>query len=76
MATLGDQSFPPTNLGRVDEEMVPPGQGGYHNTQRSKLITAGVVETSTNITARVIERDVCGPLHRFLEESRGFRTRQ
>ncbi|GFT00003.1 homeotic protein female sterile [Trichonephila clavipes] len=25
MATLGDQSFPPTNLGRVDEEMVPTG---------------------------------------------------
>ncbi|GFV33981.1 hypothetical protein TNCV_2613791 [Trichonephila clavipes] len=33
-------------------------------------------ETSRNITARVIERDVSGPLHKFLEESRGFRTRQ
>ncbi|GFV94804.1 hypothetical protein TNCV_1028021 [Trichonephila clavipes] len=26
MANLGDQFLPPTNLGRVDEEMVPPGQ--------------------------------------------------
>ncbi|GFU71682.1 hypothetical protein TNCV_3036221 [Trichonephila clavipes] len=24
---LGDQSFPSTNLGRVDEEMIPPGHG-------------------------------------------------
>ncbi|GFW06713.1 hypothetical protein TNCV_3288141 [Trichonephila clavipes] len=23
----GDQSFIPTNLGRVDEEMIPPGRG-------------------------------------------------
>ncbi|GFW40160.1 hypothetical protein TNCV_5118431 [Trichonephila clavipes] len=36
----------------------------------------GVAETSRNITVRVIERDVSGPLHKFLEESRGFRTRQ
>ncbi|GFV48405.1 hypothetical protein TNCV_3026751 [Trichonephila clavipes] len=33
-------------------------------------------KTTRNITARVIERDVSGPLHKFLEESRGFRTRQ
>ncbi|GFT09184.1 hypothetical protein TNCV_4106141 [Trichonephila clavipes] len=26
MANLSDQSFPPTNLGHVDEEMVPPGR--------------------------------------------------
>ncbi|GFY33738.1 hypothetical protein TNCV_4594501 [Trichonephila clavipes] len=36
----------------------------------------GAAETSRNITARVIERDVSGPLHKFLEEFRGFRTRQ
>ncbi|GFU43730.1 hypothetical protein TNCV_651481 [Trichonephila clavipes] len=28
MASLGHQSLPPTNLGRVDEEMVPPVGGG------------------------------------------------
>ncbi|GFT42887.1 hypothetical protein TNCV_3751771 [Trichonephila clavipes] len=27
MANLSDQPFPPTNLGHVDEEMVPPGRG-------------------------------------------------
>ncbi|GFX00036.1 hypothetical protein TNCV_3080321 [Trichonephila clavipes] len=27
MANLEDQSFPPANLGQVDEEMVPPGRG-------------------------------------------------
>ncbi|GFX70931.1 hypothetical protein TNCV_1689141 [Trichonephila clavipes] len=37
----------------------------------SKLL--GVAETSRNIIARVIERDVSGSLHKFLEESRGFR---
>ncbi|GFW16102.1 hypothetical protein TNCV_4680941 [Trichonephila clavipes] len=37
---------------------------------------SGTAETSRNITAPVIERDVSGPLHRFLEESRGFRTCQ
>ncbi|GFW19367.1 hypothetical protein TNCV_1602621 [Trichonephila clavipes] len=26
MVNLGDKSFSPTNLGRVDEEMVPPGR--------------------------------------------------
>ncbi|GFX60106.1 transient receptor potential-gamma protein [Trichonephila clavipes] len=36
----------------------------------------GVAETSRNITARVIERDVNGEIHYFLEESRGFRTHQ
>ncbi|GFT01472.1 hypothetical protein TNCV_269911 [Trichonephila clavipes] len=29
-----------------------------------------------NITARVIERNVKGEIHYFLEESRGFRTHQ
>ncbi|GFT23717.1 hypothetical protein TNCV_3511791 [Trichonephila clavipes] len=33
-------------------------------------------ETSGNITACVIERDISGPLHRFIEEFRRFRTRQ
>ncbi|GFS94383.1 hypothetical protein TNCV_2014171 [Trichonephila clavipes] len=36
----------------------------------------GMAETSRNITARVIQCDVNGPLHKSLEESRGFRTRQ
>ncbi|GFY04173.1 hypothetical protein TNCV_1199511 [Trichonephila clavipes] len=27
MANLSDQSFTPTNLGRIDEEMIPPGLG-------------------------------------------------
>ncbi|GFV87925.1 hypothetical protein TNCV_782061 [Trichonephila clavipes] len=35
-----------------------------------------MAETCRNITARVIERDVSGPLHEFLEESKGFRTCQ
>ncbi|GFW04019.1 hypothetical protein TNCV_2051351 [Trichonephila clavipes] len=37
---------------------------------------SGAAETSRTITARVIERDVSAPLHIFLEEPRGFRTRQ
>ncbi|PRD36205.1 UNVERIFIED_CONTAM: hypothetical protein NCL1_09330 [Trichonephila clavipes] len=30
MANSSDQSFSPTNLGRVEEEMVPPGWGVSH----------------------------------------------
>ncbi|GFW34760.1 hypothetical protein TNCV_953881 [Trichonephila clavipes] len=30
MTNLGDQLFIPTNLGRAEEEMIPPGRG-YHN---------------------------------------------
>ncbi|GFU43068.1 hypothetical protein TNCV_3141781 [Trichonephila clavipes] len=29
MANLGDQSIPPTNLGCLDEEMIPPGRGVF-----------------------------------------------
>ncbi|GFV24496.1 transposable element Tcb1 transposase [Trichonephila clavipes] len=36
----------------------------------------GVTETFRNITARVIERDISGEINYFLEDSRGFRTRQ
>ncbi|GFV28757.1 hypothetical protein TNCV_3987071 [Trichonephila clavipes] len=32
------------------------------------------IETSRNITARVIERDTSGEIYYFLEDSRGFRT--
>ncbi|GFW71412.1 hypothetical protein TNCV_538301 [Trichonephila clavipes] len=35
---LGDQSFPPTNLGRLDEEIVPPGRG-YHNLPTPMSVT-------------------------------------
>ncbi|GFU24677.1 hypothetical protein TNCV_3178221 [Trichonephila clavipes] len=38
--------------------------------------TEGAAETSRSITTRVIERDVNGEIHYFLEESRWFRTRQ
>ncbi|GFV70143.1 hypothetical protein TNCV_2552871 [Trichonephila clavipes] len=33
-------------------------------------------ETSRNITSCVIERDTSGEIYYFLEDSRGFRTRQ
>ncbi|GFU11764.1 uncharacterized protein TNCV_4969601 [Trichonephila clavipes] len=36
----------------------------------------GAIETTRNITARVIERDTSGEIYYFLEDSRGFRTRQ
>ncbi|GFW53812.1 hypothetical protein TNCV_3939061 [Trichonephila clavipes] len=36
----------------------------------------GATETSRNITTRVIERDTSGEIYYFLEDSRGFRTRQ
>ncbi|GFU00549.1 hypothetical protein TNCV_3251001 [Trichonephila clavipes] len=36
----------------------------------------GATETSRNITARVIERGTSGEIYYFLEDSRGFRTRQ
>ncbi|GFX05703.1 hypothetical protein TNCV_3198201 [Trichonephila clavipes] len=36
----------------------------------------GAIENSRNITARVIERDTSGEIYYFLEDSRGFRTRQ
>ncbi|GFW96454.1 hypothetical protein TNCV_4357761 [Trichonephila clavipes] len=34
------------------------------------------METSRNITARVIERDTSGEIYYFPEDSKGFRTRQ
>ncbi|GFX01272.1 hypothetical protein TNCV_3729411 [Trichonephila clavipes] len=34
------------------------------------------IETSRNITTRVIERDTSGEIYYFLEDSRGFRTHQ
>ncbi|GFV22026.1 hypothetical protein TNCV_4527111 [Trichonephila clavipes] len=34
MASLGHQSLPPTDLGRVDEEMASP-SGGYHRVSKS-----------------------------------------
>ncbi|GFT52947.1 hypothetical protein TNCV_1460471 [Trichonephila clavipes] len=43
---------------------------------RLALLLIGAAETSRNITAHVIERDVNGENHYFLEEYRGFRTRQ
>ncbi|GFV82235.1 hypothetical protein TNCV_2791331 [Trichonephila clavipes] len=36
----------------------------------------GAIETSRNITARVIERDTSGEIYYFLEDSRAFRTSQ
>ncbi|GFV13078.1 hypothetical protein TNCV_4714031 [Trichonephila clavipes] len=41
------------------------------NLRQSQPSRRRVAETSRNITARVIERDINGPLHKFLEESRG-----
>ncbi|GFY17635.1 hypothetical protein TNCV_1073701 [Trichonephila clavipes] len=43
---------------------------------RPASLFMGAAETSRNITARVIDRDVKRPLHKFLEETRGLRTRQ
>ncbi|GFT01610.1 uncharacterized protein TNCV_4204651 [Trichonephila clavipes] len=34
MANLSDRSFPPTNLGHEDEEMLPTGWGYHNGTQR------------------------------------------
>ncbi|GFW31365.1 hypothetical protein TNCV_2664651 [Trichonephila clavipes] len=44
--------------------------------QRHTAPTAGAIETSRNITTRVIECDISGEIYYFLEDSRGFRTRQ
>ncbi|GFT02623.1 hypothetical protein TNCV_1488151 [Trichonephila clavipes] len=41
-----------------------------------KNVLKSATETSRNITARVIERDTSGEIYYFLEDSRGFRTRQ
>ncbi|GFV32119.1 hypothetical protein TNCV_1674081 [Trichonephila clavipes] len=44
MANLGDQSILPTNLGHVDEEMIPPGRGLsqiFRETNSTKFATMG-----------------------------------
>ncbi|GFT43506.1 integrase_H2C2 domain-containing protein [Trichonephila clavipes] len=41
-----------------------------------KTTPKGAIETSRNITVRVIERDTSGEMYYFLEDSRGFRTHQ
>ncbi|GFS98524.1 RNase H domain-containing protein [Trichonephila clavipes] len=51
-----------------------PSHVGVPENEADEL--AGAAETSRNITARVIERDDSGPLHRFRKESRGFQTGQ
>ncbi|GFU29202.1 hypothetical protein TNCV_278161 [Trichonephila clavipes] len=50
-------------------------------TSRLLVVLASIAficatETSRNITARVIERDTRGDIYYFLEDSKGFRTRQ
>ncbi|GFT90011.1 hypothetical protein TNCV_3238421 [Trichonephila clavipes] len=42
----------------------------------ASIVFIGAIETSRNIAARVIERDTSGEIYYFLEDSRGFRTRQ
>ncbi|GFX97017.1 hypothetical protein TNCV_1997491 [Trichonephila clavipes] len=42
----------------------------------SEHLFIDVTGTSRNITSRVIERDTSGEIYYFLEDSRGFRTRQ
>ncbi|GFV08750.1 hypothetical protein TNCV_2488221 [Trichonephila clavipes] len=39
-------------------------------------VSIGAAQTFRNITSRVIDRDFSGPLHKFLEVSRGFLNRQ
>ncbi|GFU59466.1 hypothetical protein TNCV_1177131 [Trichonephila clavipes] len=42
----------------------------------ASIVFIVAIETSRNIAARVIERDTSGEIYYFLEDSRGFRTRQ
>ncbi|GFS86716.1 hypothetical protein TNCV_2407291 [Trichonephila clavipes] len=53
-------------------------QSSVNEAMEALLQTAskGTTETSRNITTRVIERDTSGEIYYFLEDSRGFRTRQ
>ncbi|GFV07820.1 hypothetical protein TNCV_305681 [Trichonephila clavipes] len=51
--------------------------GEYATTVVFRCASPGcAIETSRNITARVIERDTSGEIYYFLEDSRGFRTHQ
>ncbi|GFV87799.1 hypothetical protein TNCV_780811 [Trichonephila clavipes] len=67
---VAGRNYPPTNkntlIRALTEEWDKLPQHLLDNVVQSGA------ETSKNITARVIERVVGGPLHRFLEESRGF----
>ncbi|GFX45199.1 hypothetical protein TNCV_3432471 [Trichonephila clavipes] len=47
----------------------------YLKTAKRKF-PESAIETSRNITARVIERETSGEIDYFLEDSRGFQTRQ
>ncbi|GFT17535.1 hypothetical protein TNCV_4807751 [Trichonephila clavipes] len=49
---------------------------GFRATNQSleKQLHPRAAEASRNITTRVIERNINGEIHYFLEESRGFRT--
>ncbi|GFT86484.1 putative RNA-directed DNA polymerase from transposon BS [Trichonephila clavipes] len=46
------------------------GQQSDDEAQNSAAIFTGVIETSRNITARVIERDTSGEIYYFLEDSK------
>ncbi|GFT93908.1 hypothetical protein TNCV_2133051 [Trichonephila clavipes] len=51
--------------------------GGRYPVRGLKIhVRKGATEISRNITARVTERDAIGEIYYFLEDSRGFRTRQ
>ncbi|GFU80140.1 uncharacterized protein TNCV_3031881 [Trichonephila clavipes] len=47
-----------------------------NQTQSPVFKNTGAIESSRNVTARVIERDTSGEIYYFLEDSRGFRTHQ
>ncbi|GFT12291.1 hypothetical protein TNCV_4005471 [Trichonephila clavipes] len=42
----------------------------------ASIVFIVAIETSRSIAVRVIERDISGEIYYFLEDSRGFRTRQ
>ncbi|GFV55114.1 hypothetical protein TNCV_2623351 [Trichonephila clavipes] len=65
MANLSDQSFPPTNIGHVDEEMVPPGRGATQSEiQELEKVNSDWVVARPEINSR---RRIHQELWKFVE---------
>ncbi|GFS84549.1 hypothetical protein TNCV_4607091 [Trichonephila clavipes] len=69
MASLGHQSLPPTNIGRVDEEMASPGERLSQTERRKRLGICWTLATFVVVVVRVFIRFIVDRVGFFLYRS-------
>ncbi|GFW27111.1 hypothetical protein TNCV_93371 [Trichonephila clavipes] len=63
MANLSDQLFPPTNLGRVEDELVPPGRKVSQPSVYGYELMPGIVESFVQVLMTLKIRHVEGLIY-------------